>query len=725
MSAALARVALAALLAFFANRPASADEALFAAARSGDLAALGARLDAGVSPNAANRHGTTALAMAVDAGQAAAARLLVERGASVNTRDQFFHSSPLELAVRGERLELALFLLEHGAADAGTALEAAAEGKIVELARAALASGRVEPLELEAARKALPADAPEELRRLLADARAARPTRTSFTIAPERLAALAGLYRSRGGDGTPALEATVSLDRDNVVVRIAGQPDVVGRPIAEDRFESESGDASVRFGGRGALVEVLLLNRGGDVVALSPVLGPAPAAVVETAGAPTLPSAGSGAARPWPAFRGSGFAGNGDGQAAPTRWDVASGQNVRFRTPLPGLGLSSPIVWDGRIFVTTAVSAKDDRTFRPGLYGDGTSVDDLSEHSFRLYALDATTGRILWEREVHRSAPGAKRHLKSSQANSTPATDGRRVVALFGSVGVLAAYDLEGTSLWRKDIGALDCGDEVLGNTEWGHASSPLVHDGTVFVQADHKGRSFLAAYRLEDGAELWRTPREEGSTWSSPNVLASGSGDEIVTNGRTIRGYEARTGKLLWTLAPNSQNVVASPVVGGGVAFVTGGYPPVRPIYAIRAGQRGDLSLPAGQTASPAIAWSHTRGGSYIPTPLLYSGHLYALNNNGILGCYRADTGDPVYQARIGTGTSAFSASPVAADGRLYVASENGEVHVLRAGPEQAQIARNDMGEIVMATPAISGGLLVIRTLGHIVGLTEATGSR
>jgi outer membrane protein assembly factor BamB len=246
-----------------------------------------------------------------------------------------------------------------------------------------------------------------------------------------------------------------------------------------------------------------------------------------------------------------------------------------------------------------------------------------------------------------------------------------------------------------------------------------------VIVQADHKGHSFLAAYRLADGAELWRTPREEASTWSSPNVLPAASGDEIVTNGRTIRGYEARTGKLLWTLAPNSQNVVASPVVGGGVAFVTGGYPPVRPIYAIRSGQRGDLSLPAGQTSSPAVAWSHSRGGSYIPTPLLYAGHLYALSNNGVLGCYRAETGEPVYQARIGTGTSAFSASPVAADGRLFVVSENGEVYVLRAGPEQAQLARNDVGEIVMATPAISGGLLVIRTLAHVVGLAEAAAHR
>jgi outer membrane protein assembly factor BamB len=713
---------LLALLLAAATTDAARDEALFAAARAGDEAGVRARLDAGASPNACNRHGTTVLAMAADRGHAAVVRLLVERGADVDARDRFFRASPLELAIQAGHLELALWLLERGAADADAVLEAGIERKDLRLAQAALASGRLEPLELEALRRSVPAEAPEELKRALADARAPRPVRRPFALAPERLSALAGRYRSRGGDGPP-LEAEVSAQGSSLVVRIQGQPDLSARPIGEDRFETETGDASVRFGGRGGLVESMRINRGGELVVLAPVSGPAPVAITAS-GAPARAAAPRGAPRPWPAFRGSSASGSGDGQGAPTTWDVAGGANVRFRTPIPGLGLSSPVIWGDRIFVTTAVSAKDDRTFRTGLYGDGTSVDDVSEHSFRLYALDAATGRIVWEREVHRSAPGAKRHLKSSQANSTPATDGRRVVVLFGTAGVLAAYDVAGGLLWRKDVGVLDCGDEVFGNTEWGHASSPILHGEAVVVQADHKGRSFLAAYSLADGGDLWKTPREEASTWSTPVVLPSASGDEIVANGRTIRGYAADTGKLLWTLAPNSQNVVSSPVVGSGLAFVTGGYPPVRPIYAIRPGQRGDLSLPAGRTSSASVAWSHARGGSYVPTPLLYDGHLYALNNNGVLGCYRADTGEQVYQARVGTGSSAFSASPVAADGRLYVASENGEVYVLRAGPEQAQLARNDMGEVVMATPAISGGLLVVRTLGHVVGLEERLSS-
>jgi outer membrane protein assembly factor BamB len=694
---------------------ATADEALFAAVRGGDVAAVRSRLDAGADPNAANRHGTTVLAMAADAGQADVARLLVERGADVDARDRFFRASPLDLALRGGHMDLALWLLPR-TREVDGALAQAVESKDERLLRAVLATGRVEPLELEAARRAAAdAKAPEALRRALEEAPAKPPARAAFSAAPERLARLAGRYRA-GQSG----EATVAVQGDGLVLRISGQPDIVARPISEDRFESASGDATLEFGGRGGLVESLRVNRNGDVARLVPLLGPAPGAL--GAGAPSEAIATvRGEPRPWPSFRGGAASGNGDGQGAPTRWEMASGTGVRFSTPIPGLGLSSPIVWGRRIFVTSAVSAKGDSSIRTGLYGDGDSVDDSSDHSFRLYALDADTGRIAWDREVHRGRPGAKRHLKSSQANATPATDGTRVVVLFGSAGVLAAYDFDGQPLWRREIGVLDCGDEVFGGTEWGHASSPLIAGDEVIVQADHKGASFLAAYRLSDGTELWRTPREEASTWSTPVLLHGDAGDEVVTNGRTVRGYDPRNGSVLWTLAPNSQNIVSSPVVGDGLAFVTGGYPPIRPIYAIRAGQRGDISPRSGESTSAGVAWSRSRGGSYIPTPLFYRDHLYTLNNNGVLACYRAKTGEQVYEVRIGDGSTAFAASPVAADGRLYITSESGEVHVVRAGPEQSELARNDMGEVVMATPAISGGLLVVRTVGHVVGLAEA----
>src|SRR5262249_12375666 len=259
-----------------------------------------------------------------------------------------------------------------------------------------------------------------------------------------------------------------------------------------------------------------------------------------------------GAPSSWPSFRGPRASGVGDGQGAVFTWDVASGRNLRFKTALPGLGNSSPIVWGDRIFVTTAVSAKGETSLPTGLYGDGTSVDDLSEHSYRVLALDKASGRILWDREAHRGVPGARRHLKATQANATPATDGQRVIALFGTVGQLVAYDFEGRPLWKRDLGVLDCGDPVYGSTEWGHASSPLIHGVNVIVQGDRKKDSFVAAYRLSDGTEVWRVARDELSTWATPTVIAGPKGDELVTNGKKIRAYDPATGQLLWTLGPN-----------------------------------------------------------------------------------------------------------------------------------------------------------------------------
>jgi outer membrane protein assembly factor BamB len=322
---------------------------------------------------------------------------------------------------------------------------------------------------------------------------------------------------------------------------------------------------------------------------------------------------------------------------------------------------------------------------------------------------------------VHKTSPTVRRHLKSSLANATPVTDGTRVVALFGAVGVLAAYDRDGSLLWKRDIGVLDCNDPQAGQAEWGHASSPILHGDRIIVQGDRRKDSFVAAYRLDNGEEVWRVARDETSTWTTPNILRGSAGDELITNGRIIRAYDPRTGALLWSLGPNSEVIVATPVVGDGVAYLTAGYPPVRPIYAVRPGHRGDLSLPDGSSSSDAVVWSHARGGTYIPTPLLYQGHLYLLNNNGVLSCYRADTGAQVYQTRVGEMGTAFSSSPLAADGRLYLASETGDVYVLRAGPQFELLATNPMDEVVMASPAASDGLLVVRTLGHIVGIASA----
>lgn len=712
------------LLLLVAALAAAADdpgEGLREAARAGDLTRVEALLAAGVPVDAPARYGQTPLYFAAEKGHLAVAQRLVERGANVNARDGFFGASVLEMALQGGHRELARFLLAHGAEDAFSALADAIENDDLEMARAALATGLLEPLDLAAVRRMVEGRT-GPMSELVATATAKPRQRPPYKAAPERLSTYAGRYRDQAGK-----DVTIAVRGEGLALILPDQaPDqaeTVLAAVTEDRFDSADGSLSLVFAGRGGTVEWARVNRGGELTFLGVVTSdPTPLRTAAAPGAEAKPEPVAMAApRPWPQFRGPHASGVGDGQGAPAAWNVATGEGVRFKTPIPGIGLSSPIVWGDRIFVTTAVSGKGDATFRIGLYGETISVDDHSEHSFRLYALDATTGRVVWEREVHRGAPQVERHLKSSLSNSTPATDGERVVVLFGAIGKLAAYDFAGKQLWQRDIGILDSNDPQSGSAQWGHASSPILYGDLVLVQGDRRKDSFIAAYRLATGEEVWRVAREEPSTWGTPNVLPAPSGDELIANGPTIRAYDPRTGKPLWSLGPSSEVVVATPVVGDGLAFVTAGYPPVRPVFAVRPGQRGDLSLPKGERSSKAIAWSYARGGTYIPSPILYRGIFHTINNNGIMTSYRAETGEQLSMIRLsGTATASFSASPVAADGRLYVASETGDVYVLRAGPEPELLTVQPMGETVMSTPAISGGLLVVRTLNHVFGLAQ-----
>jgi outer membrane protein assembly factor BamB len=372
------------------------------------------------------------------------------------------------------------------------------------------------------------------------------------------------------------------------------------------------------------------------------------------------------------------------------------------------------------VYVTTAVGAKQDTSFRTGLYGDVAPVNDLSPHTWQLYAVDRRTGAIAWQRDVAAGEPKVKRHPKSSLASSTPVTNGKHIVVVFGSIGVIACYDASGKELWKRNIGIIDNGWFFDPTYQWGHSSSPVIYGATAILQVDQQKGSYLEAFDLESGKTAWRTERSgEISTWGTPTVLTGARGDELVTNGTKIRGYDPKTGKELWTLGPNSEITVGTPIAGKDMVYVTGGYPPVRPIYAVKAGASGDISLPKDATSSAAIAWSNDREGTYIPTPLLYRDILYTLNSNGILIAYHATTGERLYRARVGGGV-AFAASPIAADGRLYFASEDGDVYIAKAGPEYVELGKHTMNEVIMATPAISDGLIIVRTLKHLYGIGE-----
>ena len=425
------------------------------------------------------------------------------------------------------------------------------------------------------------------------------------------------------------------------------------------------------------------------------------------------------AAANWPQFRGPSSSGVADDATPPMKWDVAKGTNLVWKTEIPGLANSSPVVWGDRIFVTTAVSSDSKQTFRTGLYGDTDPVNDLSPHQWKVFALDRKTGKVLWEQTAHQGVPKTKRHPKSSQASPTPVTNGNVVVAYFGSEG-LYAYSVEGKLLWKKDLGIQNAGWFFDPESEWGAASSPVIYKNTVIVQCDRQKDSFIAAFDLKDGREVWRTARAELPAWGTPAIVSGKDRVEVVTNAtKAIRGYDADSGKELWTLSPNSEIACTTPVSGFGLIFVTAGYPPVRPIYAIKQGSAGDLRLKGGKDSSDTIAWSKTTGGVYLPSPILYGNELYLLNNNGVMAAYDAKTGTRTYEQRVGAGGS-FVASPVAAAGRLYVTSEDGDVYVVKAGAKYELLAQNEVGEPVLATPALAGNLLIVRGAKHVFAIGE-----
>lgn len=413
----------------------------------------------------------------------------------------------------------------------------------------------------------------------------------------------------------------------------------------------------------------------------------------------------------WPSFRGRQASGVADGQNLPDKWDGASGENILWRTPVPGLAHSSPVVWGDKIFVTTSVSSDPQASFRPGLYGDGDASQDLSEQRWMLYALDKRTGRVLWERTAYRGAPADKRHIKSTYANATPATDGRVVVAWFGSQGVYA-YDMQGRPLWKVSLGRLNLGAYDIPTYEWGPASSPVIWDGLVIIQCDTQDDSFLLALDAATGKTVWKTERDEIPSWGTPTVALTSKGPELVANASNfIRGYDPRTGRELWRLGRSSKITAPTPVFAEDLFVVVSGRAPERPIFVVRSGVRGDLTLPEGKEQSEAVVWSRTGRGSYMPTPLVYQGMLYVLSNNGVLDAYDLRTGAEVYRQRLPTVGSGFSASPVAADGKLYLSNEDGEMLVVAAGRKFEHLATNPLGELLMATPALSDGVMYVRS--------------
>ena len=419
----------------------------------------------------------------------------------------------------------------------------------------------------------------------------------------------------------------------------------------------------------------------------------------------------------WPSFRGHRAGGVAEGFRTPETWDVATGKGVAWKSAVEGLGHSSPVVWRDRIYVTTAVSGKTDAGLKPGLYGNIDSVADDTPHTWKLIALDKKSGRTIYSHTILSGVPAVKRHLKSTHANATLTTDGTTIVAMLGSEG-LHAFDMNGKPLWKQDFGVLDSGYFQAPAYQWEFSSSPVLHDGVVIVLADVQKGSFVAAHDAKTGKQLWRTERTDVPTFGSPTIHQAGGRTMVVVNGwRHTGAYDFKTGQEIWKLNGGGDIPTPTPIAAHGLIYITNAHGKSSPVYAIKETAQGDISLPADATTNDHVAWSAAQAGSYMSTPVVYGDVLYVTRWNGILLAFDAKTGERLYQQRLGEG-GAFTSSTVAGDGKLYIANEDGDVFVIKAGRTFEQLAKNTVGELMFATPAISEGVVYFRTNRSVIAI-------
>ncbi|MBL8219237.1 MAG: PQQ-binding-like beta-propeller repeat protein, partial [Bryobacterales bacterium] len=340
----------------------------------------------------------------------------------------------------------------------------------------------------------------------------------------------------------------------------------------------------------------------------------------------------------WPQFRGPGSTGVADDDPRlPDEW--SSTKNVAWKADIPGRGWSSPIVWGNRVFVTTVVPTEAKEKARKGLYFGGERGIPTDEHRWMLYALDFDTGKIVWQREVHKAVPAFSRHLKNSYASETPVTDGRHVYAYFGNTGIFA-FDFSGNKIWEKRF------DMVNTKYGWGTAASPIVHQGRLYVVNDNESKSVLMALDKLTGKTIWQIDRDEKSNWATPYIWQNANRTEIITPGTNrIRSYDL-DGKLLWELGGMSSLTIPTPFSKHGLLYVTSGYvgDQKRPTFVIKPGASGDISLKAGETSNASIAWFYPQAGPYNTTPVVYGEIYYTLFDRGLFTAHDAKSGKEVY---------------------------------------------------------------------------------
>jgi outer membrane protein assembly factor BamB len=421
-----------------------------------------------------------------------------------------------------------------------------------------------------------------------------------------------------------------------------------------------------------------------------------------------------GASDRWPQFRGPGSLGVADPKdeaSLPDKWSTT--ENVVWKAEVPGTGWSSPVVWGDKVFLTSVVSAGAEEPVKKGLYFGGERGKPKNEHRWLAYCLDFKSGKVLWEREVFKVVPEFTRHLKNSFASETPTTDGQRVYFMFGNVGVFC-FDLAGKLVWQHKLEAKPT------RYGWGTAASPVLYKDRLFVLNDNEAASSLLAFDKLTGKELWRVERPKETNWATPYIWENGQRVELIVPAtKRVVAYDLN-GKELWSFSGMSSIAIPTPFTKFGLLYVASGYvgDQHRPVYAIKPGASGDISLKEGETSNQYIAWYQRQASPYNPSPLVYGDVYYTLLDRGFFTAHDARTGKEIYgkqriDAEVPVG--AFTASPWAYNGKIFCLSEDGDTYVIQAGPEFKVIGKNPLDELCMATPALVKDGLLIRTASKL----------
>ena len=701
-------------------------QALWEAAQTGDLDTVKKCVEGKVDVDAKTDYGATALFYACDRGNKDIVAYLLEQGANVNARDTFYNATPLTWAISKGHDDIVMLLVNSPNANVDSILRTATQSRRLDLVTSIVKSEKASKEGIAAAAKLARSMRARRLMKALGDEEplesAAEPTKV--TVAPEILKMHSGKYV---GPQELEIEFKVNDGQLSVVINEQQMP-----LTAKSNNEFSFNTVEIEFNREENKTTGLTWKAGGQELKFTRVENnEAKDEVKDEAEVRFKPSSEESkkadravSSVNWPAFRGTGARGIADGQNPPVSWDLENNpSSLKWKTSIPGLAHSCPVIWEERLFITSAVSQGDDKELKIGLYGDVDSVEDDSVHKFVVYCLDKNSGKILWEKTANEAVPQVKRHLKSTHANCTPATNGEYVVTFFGSEG-LYCYTMDGTLVWQKDLGKLDSGWFYDAGYQWGFGSSPIIFDDKVIVQCDIQKGSFLACYDLKTGDEIWRQSRTEIPSWSTPTVVPSDNGPIVITNAtKFVRANRLSDGEELWRLGTNSEIVVPTPFFAHDRVFVASGYRPVQPIYVVDPNAEGDITLEQGELKSKYIDWSQKRGGPYMPCPIVYGDYLYTCQNSGVLACIDAKTGEQVYRRRMRAagGALSFVGSPVAGDGHIYFPAEDGRVLVVKAGPEFELVSVNRLSEYILTTPAISDGVIFVRGQNHLFAIQSA----